>query len=211
MNEIHNIGYVQSIVNRIKEIKPDFVLIGWDIVDSAKSRYVSAFQPFNELNIPVFATLGNHDHMWDSETMPKIFETTNIVPLRNKWIEINWLQIVWIDDKTYRSGKKLTEILQESAIKDNWLFTILISHQPQNLKKLEWFPIDLELAGHTHHGQFIPLSWIIGAFNDYVYWAYHLWDKMAFVSQWIWSRWAPIRIWTQSELVLISLTNSSIK
>jgi predicted MPP superfamily phosphohydrolase len=84
----------------------------------------------------------------------------------------------------------------------------LVSHQPQHLSKLEWYPINLELAGHTHNGQFIPMSRIIRLFNDYSYGAYHLNDMTAFVTQGIGSWWAPIRIGTQRELVLISLIPS---
>jgi len=186
---MHHRWYIQSIVNRIQKIQADFVIIGGDLMNSAKSSYADAFLPFNDLNIPIFATLGNHDHMWDTNAVSKIFETTKIIPLRNKSIEVDWLQIVWIDDKTYRSWKKLPEILQEAKIQDNKEFTLLISHQPQHLKKLDWFPIDLELAWHTHNGQFIPLSWIIHAFNDYAYGTYHHWEKIAFVSQGIGTWW----------------------
>lgn len=202
---IHNKRYIQSIVDRIQKIKPDFVVIGWDLMNNAKINYVDAFLPFNQVSIPIFATLGNHDHMGDSEAVSKIFERTKIIPLRNKSTELNWIQIVWIDDKSYRSWKTLDKIIKETNLQDNNKFTILISHQPQKLKKLDWFPIDLELAWHTHNGQFIPLSWIIHAFNDYAYGLYTYEWKTAFVSQGIWSRWAPIRMGTQSELVVISL------
>jgi len=57
--------------------------------------------------------------------------------LRNQSIEISGLQIVGIDDKSYRNKKKLEDILKESNIKNNGQFTILISHQPQKLNKLE--------------------------------------------------------------------------
>lgn len=171
----------------------------------ANPKYVGAFSPFNQLNIPVYATVWNHDHMGDSTAIDKIFEKTAIVPIRNQSIEIDGIQIVGIDDKSYWGDKKLPEILQESKIADNGMFTILISHQPQKLEKLEGFPIDIELAGHTHNGQFIPINRIIHLFNDYTYGKYQSNGKIVFVSQGIGSWWAPIRIGTQSELVLISL------
>jgi predicted MPP superfamily phosphohydrolase len=42
--------------------------------------------------------------------------------------------------------------------------------------------------------------------NDYAYGKYEYNDMIAFVSQGIGSWWAPIRIGTQSEMVLISLS-----
>jgi len=206
---IHNTRYIQSIVNHIKKIQPDFVLIWGDLMNTAESSYVDAFLPFNQLKIPIYATLWNHDHMWNSGAVLEIFKKTNIIALRNQSIEISGLQIVWIDDKSYRWDKKLTDILNDSKINNNGEFTILISHQPQKLSKLDWYPINLELAWHTHNGQFIPFTWMIGLFNDYTYWKYNYNNMTAFVSQWIGSRWAPIRIWTQSELVLIDLISKN--
>lgn len=203
---IHHHRYIQSIVNQIKKLKPNFVLLGGDLMNTAKLSYVDAFLPFNQLDIPVYATLWNHDHMWNSWAVSQIFEKTNIITLRNKSIDLEELQIVGIDDKSYRWNKKLNDILQESKISNSGQFTILVSHQPQKLIKLSWYPINLELAGHTHNWQFIPFSWIIWLFNDYAYWKYSYNNMIAFISQGIGSRWAPIRIWTQSELVLIYLT-----
>jgi predicted MPP superfamily phosphohydrolase len=47
--------------------------------------------------------------------------------------------------------------------------------------------------------------------NDYAYGEYHLNGMTAFVSQGIGSWWAPIRIGTQSEMVLITLSPISKK
>jgi predicted MPP superfamily phosphohydrolase len=167
--------------------------------------YADAFLPFNQLTMPVYATLGNHDNMWNTEAVFEIFKKTSIVPLRNQSITIDGMQIVGIDDKSYRGKKWLPEILKESNIKDNGKYTILISHQPQKLSKLDWYPIDFEFAGHTHKWQFLPMNLLIGLFNDYSYGHYQDGEKNAFVSQGIGTWWAPIRIGTQSELVLISL------
>jgi hypothetical protein len=73
--------------------------------------------------------------------------------------------------------------LKESNIANNGKYTILLSHQPQNLAKLNGYPINLELAGHTHNGQFIPINRIIRPLNDYAYGEYHLNGMTAFVSQ----------------------------
>lgn len=60
---IHNSKYIQKIVNNIKFIKPDIVLLGGDLMNTAKEDYVSAFLPFNQLEIPIYAILGNHDYI----------------------------------------------------------------------------------------------------------------------------------------------------
>lgn len=205
---IHNRQYVQTIVDRIERLQPDFVVIGGDLMNMSKPMYVDALLPFNQLEMPIYATLGNHDNMWDVTAVSDIAKKTHIILLRNQSVDIEELQLVGIDDKSYRWDKSLTTILQESNIVDNKAFTLLVSHQPQNLQKLTWYPIDLELAWHTHNGQFFPMSWIIRLFNDYAYGEYQFNGMTAFVSQGIGSWWAPFRLWTQREMVLISLQSS---
>jgi predicted MPP superfamily phosphohydrolase len=73
--------------------------------------------------------------------------------------------------------------LKESNITNNNEYTILLSHQPQKLAKLAGYPINLELAGHTHNGQFFPMNRIIRPLNDYAYGKYEYNDMIAFVSQ----------------------------
>jgi predicted MPP superfamily phosphohydrolase len=48
---------------------------------------------------------------------------------------------------------------------------------------------------------------IVDWVNDYGYWPYYHNDKIAFVSQGIGTRGLPFRLGTQSEIVLITLTN----
>ncbi|MEI7562717.1 MAG: metallophosphoesterase [bacterium] len=129
--------------------------------NTAKLSYADAFVPFNQLTMPVYATLGNHDNMGESGAVAQLFAKTKIIPLRNQSIVIDGIQVVGIDDKSYRGKQTLTGILDESKIGNEGLYTILVSHQPQNLGKLAQYPIDLELAGHTHNGQFIPFTWLI--------------------------------------------------
>lgn len=205
VNILQHQSYVQSIVDRIQDLQVDFVIIAWDLMNIAKTDYVDAFLPFNQLDIQVFVTLWNHDNMWDKSAVDKLFQKTKIIPIRNQTIDWQSLQIVWIDDPSYRSGKDLSTIISQTQLNDQSKFTIFVTHQPIHLSKLSSYPIDLQLAWHTHNSQFIPLSWIIGLFNDYSYGLYHYWDQKAFVSQWIGARGAPIRIWTRSEIVLISL------
>ena len=130
-------------------------------MNSANKEYVSGFAPFNQLNIPVYSILGNHDHMGDIEAPYGIFKTTPIIPLVNQSVSISGLQIVGIDDKSVWGDKNLEQILAESNIQTDAQYTILLSHQPEKLSKFNNYPINLELAGHTHRGQIIPFSWLV--------------------------------------------------
>lgn len=204
-NSINSTQYIKRIVAEIQSEHPDLVLIGWDIFDNANTSYIKPLEAFNTLSMPIYAILGNHDHMWDRQAVETLFQITQLQPLINTSILFSGLQIVGIDDKSSRQGQTLQQVLHQSQISSGAQYTILLTHQPQKLDKLTDYPINLELAGHTHRGQFIPLSWLISLFNDYSYGRYYEDGRIAFVSQGIGGWWALLRMGTQSEMVVITL------
>jgi predicted MPP superfamily phosphohydrolase len=175
------------------------------MMNKANEDYPRYFNILQEKETPIFAVMWNHDVMWDKETVKIIPENSSITLLKNESTGIDWIQIVWLTDKSIRWETKLEDHLEECNIKSNNEFTILITHQPISLEKLKDYPIDLEVAGHTHHGQIFWLRKLTEIVNDYWYWKYEENWKTAIVTQWIWTRGLPFRLGTQSEIVIIKL------
>ena len=126
------------------------------------------------------------------------------------------IRIIWLRDKSLWWDKNIDNIMQDILtpklpIKKDYTdykydgFTILMTHQPISLEKLKNYPIDLEVAGHTHHGQIFWLRKLTEIVNDYWYWMFEENWKTAIITQWIWTRWLPFRLWTQSEMVIINI------
>ncbi|MDR0369932.1 MAG: hypothetical protein LBH96_05535 [Candidatus Peribacteria bacterium] len=76
-----------------------------------------------------------------------------IIPLRNQSVIQDHIQIIGIDDKDLREHNNLEGILQQCNIQNINQFSIFLTHRPIHLSQLANYPIDLELAGHTHNGQ----------------------------------------------------------
>ena len=200
--------HVKKIIKTIREEKPDFVIIAWDMMNKANPGYIDYLKAFKSIDdTPIFAVIWNHDVMWDGTIVNDIPENSGIVFLNNTVTKNNSLniQIFGVIDKSIWQGKSLNEIMNQFEFDNKDLFTILVSHQPIWLEKLQDYPIDLEVAWHTHQGQFYWMRKVVKWMNDYAYWEYKLWDRTAFVTQWIWTRWLPFRLWTQSEMVIINL------
>lgn len=230
VDHIYKDFHVKKIQKMIESEKPDFVLIAWDMMNKANEDYPKYFQILQKKESPIFAVMWNHDVMWNKEAYKKIEKIWNIRLLNNQaatflngvtlseWCNAGnsfenctWtIQIVWIKDKSVRWNKNIDQIIQESIsnlsqkYNDNNL-TILITHQPISLDKLKNYPIDLEVAGHTHHGQIFWLRKLTEIVNDYWYWMFEEDWKTAIITQWIWTRWLPFRLGTQSEMVIINL------
>ena len=200
--------HINKILDTIKSQNPDFVIIAWDLMNKPHDSYVNHFSKFKTVkDTPIFAVMWNHDVMWNTEIVKKIPEISGIKFLNNESLEIAWINLIWVIDKSLWWNDSISDILSQIELKDNSdLFSLLVTHQPIWLEKLEDFPIDLEVAWHTHRGQFYWMHKVAELANDYGYWEYKLWDKTAFVTQWIWTWWLPFRLWSQSEIVMINLT-----
>lgn len=202
--------HINQILKTIETEKPDFVIIAWDLMNKPHKTYVDYFSAFKSVkDTPIFAVIGNHDVMWNGTIINDIPKNSGIVLLNNAITKNDSLniQIAGIKDKSIWEGKSLDEIMNKVDFDNSrdW-FTILVTHQPIGLEKLENYPVDLEVAWHTHRGQFYGIMELSRMANDYLYWEYKYWDKTAFVTQWIWTWWLPFRLWTQSEMVIINLT-----
>lgn len=202
--------HVKKIIRTINEEKPDFVIIAWDLMNKPNINYIDYLSWFKEIkDIPIFAVKWNHDVMWNGTIVNKIPENSGIIFLNNAVMNNDSLniQVTGTVDKSTWWNETINEVLGQIEFDNtkDW-FTILITHQPIKLEKLKDYPIDLEVAWHTHHGQFYGIMELSRLANDYLYGEYKLWDRTAFVTQWIWTWGLPFRLWTQSEIVLINLT-----
>ena len=200
--------HLSTIQKKIMEEQPDLVLIAWDMLNKPNIQYIEYYKWFwYKENIPIIAVVWNHDVMWDNNIVYNISKTSNIQILKNQSITIGWIQIIWLNDKSQQdSSFSLEDIISSSNIVfGDKSFNILLTHQPIWLEKLDNYPIDLEVAWHTHNGQFFWLRKFVATVNDYWYGKYEHNNKLAFVTQWIWTRWLPFRLWTQSEIVLINI------
>ena len=202
--------HINQILKTIKSEKPDFVIIAWDLMNKPNTTYLKYFSAFKSVkDTPIFAVIWNHDVMWNGRIVNDIPKNSGIVFLNNAVTKNNSfnIQIAGLIDKSIWENKSLDEIVSDVDFDNtkDW-FTILVTHQPINLEKLEDYSIDLEVAWHTHRGQFYWIMELSRMANDYLYGEYKLWDKIAFVTQWIWTRGLPFRLWTQSEMVIINLT-----
>lgn len=208
VDHILSTTHIKELKKQISLLQPDFVLIAGDLVNRAKLGYAEYFKELQEIKTPIFAVMGNHDIMGNKEILQKIEQYSSIRFLDNESTNIDGIQLVGIEDKSNRNGGNLKDILEKTEIQnDDQLFTILITHQPIHLSKLEEYTIDLEVAWHTHRGQFFGMRKVVDRANDYGYWPYQHNERTAFVSQGIGTRGLPFRLGTQSEVVLITLTN----
>lgn len=200
---------LKKYVRLINEQQPDILLIGGDLIDNFIDpvNNMRMDEELSELIAPlgIYMVLGNHEYFGEGlDHVQKFLDRTPVTLLRDSLITLpNGLQILGRDDRHNLRRKPMsnwkTEINPENPV-------ILIDHQPYELASTREAGIDLQFSGHTHRGQVWPFNWL----TDYLFEVSHgykqIGDSHIVVSSGL-SLWgAPIRIGTDSEIVVLNIS-----
>lgn len=110
-----------------------------------------------------YAVTGNHEYIGGAEQACKYLTEHEITLIRDDYIKIaDSFYIIGREDRaikwfTGKTRKTLREIMHGA---DKNLPLILMDHQPLGLEEARENDIDLQLSGHTHHGQLWPFNFI---------------------------------------------------
>ena len=214
-----------DLVEKIKNSKPNIIVITGDLVDSYKTNINIAISFVKKINniAPIYYVTGNHEARIDNynELKDKLEENKVIILddkleiIKNNNSEIN---LIGIDDPTFNFNtyRNDSTIIQDSLVpiqynKNN--FNILLSHRPELIETYAKNNFDLVLSGHSHGGQIrIPfIGGLIapnqGLFPKYTNGIYETDNTKMIVSRGIGNSILPFRVNNRPELVIIELKN----
>jgi predicted MPP superfamily phosphohydrolase len=209
-------GRLEKMVCRINEIKPDLVILAGDLLDEIQEPIFrhDIGAPLRNLKAVngIYGITGNHEYIGGVENAVNYIETLGIKMLRDSTIKVNnELYLCGREDRSKggwfsgKSRKNLPELLKNVDFKDP---VILLDHQPFHFDDVVNNKVDLQLSGHTHHGQFWPISWITRAIYE-LSWGYLKKGNTHFYVSNGFGTWGPpIRIGNRPEIVIIHLVNS---
>lgn len=177
----------EELVERMEKQKPDVVLVTGDFVDDETSRedMVKCCRALGKMKTTygVYFAFGNHDKGYYGAEYRGFSAQELIAQLGENNVTVLQDENVLIDDRFYiigrkdrsedlmGSGRAQMEDLVEGL--DSSKYMIVMDHQPGDYENQARAGVDLVLSGHTHGGQFIPLTILgkIGGFagNDRTY------------------------------------------
>jgi uncharacterized protein len=204
---------VQKMVEMINSQKPDIILFAGDILDQSDKKifHDDTGSPLRSLIAPygVYAITGNHEYFGGVENAVKYIESLNIRMLRDSAILIDDKFILaGREDRQRQSmtGKQRKPISAILAGMDKDYPIILLDHQPFKLDEAVQNEVDLQVSGHTHHGQFWPLNLFTNAIYE-LSWGFEKRGNTSFYVSNGYGTWGPpVRIGNRPEIVLIRLT-----
>jgi predicted MPP superfamily phosphohydrolase len=157
---------LDSMVARINALNPDLVLLPGDIVDEDLAPVIRQNLGETLRNLKsrwgVFAITGNHEYIGGVEEACAYLSDHAVTVLRDRVVKLHdRVYLVGREDRSIRRTGKNRKPLQElMAGADQKYPTILMDHQPFQLQEGETNGVDLQISGHTHHGQLWPLNLI---------------------------------------------------
>jgi hypothetical protein len=201
-----------KIIDGMNSLNPDIILLAGDIVDDKaeilEQRKIG--ESFKKLNpkYGVYTINGNHEFINEVEASDKYAEHLGMKVLRDEYelIDSSFYIIgredVVMKQFTGKERKALGDII--STINSNHP-KILLDHTPVKLEQAEKNGIDLQLSGHTHHGQIWPGNIITNMIYE-VSWGYKKKGKTQYYVTSGAGTWGPpVRTGSKSEIVNIKI------
>lgn len=198
---------LNDYVEMINAERPDLILIAGDLIDNSLKPLRQA--PFDsllsELKAPlgIYMVPGNHEYISGMEESEEYLKHTPIALLSDSIVTLpNGVQIIGRDDRSNRKRKSLEDLMSQANPQRP---IIVLDHQPYHLAKVDSLGVDIQLSGHTHHGQVWPLSIV----TDHLYEQSHGYRKWNNSHIWVssgLSLWGPpFRIGTNSDMAVMEI------
>lgn len=220
---------MEKMVNMINAESPDLVVFAGDIFDNS---YDAVYQPEKltklfatiESRYGVYAVYGNHDvdetliggfsvaedkYAFRDERMDQFLLDSNMIVLEDEVTSIaddNIYIIGRLDAEKAGDGTNNRKSIEElTKGLDHSKLIIDLEHEPVELGRVSASGVDLMLCGHTHAGQFFPLT-IIQPLVWENHWGLKKIDQMySVVTSGIGVYGPDMRVFTDSEVVSIQL------
>ncbi len=203
---------LSELVDKINSQKPDIVLFAGDVFDEDITSVINngLGKYFEQIKSPmgIYAITGNHEYFGDVEQKIKYLTDHGVKVLRDSTVLIDSLfYLIGRDDRqsNYSRGKQRKSITELVSSLDKRKPLILLDHQPFKLNESEENGIDLQISGHTHHGQLWPFNYITNAIYELSS-GYKKINKTHFIVSNGYGTWGPpMRLGNRPEILVIDL------
>ncbi len=200
---------LRRIVERVNTLAPDLVVITGDLADEKPAHLTEAMLLLGNLRARhgVLAVPGNHDFFagvdagehWEG----------GIRFLRNERVTVaGAIEVYGIDDDpavARTQGSRTACFEQVIGSETRQSPSIVLFHQPLGYPRLAEMGVGLVLSGHTHGGQFWPVSWLSRLFYPYNAGHYQIGASHFYVSRGTGTWGPPMRLGVPSEIVHMRL------
>ncbi|HPV40706.1 MAG TPA: metallophosphoesterase [Spirochaetota bacterium] len=203
---------LQTMVDMVNVLQPDVVLLAGDIVDEDLAPVIK--NNLGELlrtirsRYGTYAVTGNHEYIGGVEAACRYLADHGVTVLRDRSVLIdNRFYLVGREDRSitqFGGGRRLPldAIMKDVDLKRP---VIMMDHQPYHLSEAAEHGVDLQVSGHTHHGQLWPFNFITSLIYEVSRGLKRIGKAHVFVSCGYGTWGPPVRVGMVPEVVHIQL------
>jgi uncharacterized protein len=209
LSSINGNGFSKDIVDKINALNPDIVFVAGDLVDDKATllRDKEIGYSFKDIRSPmgVYGITGNHEYINGVDSSVNYMKELKVIPLRDTSITINnGFVLIGREDRSrgLKKRKSLKDLVEGA---DKNLPVILMDHTPFQLEEAMENGIDLQLSGHTHHGQMFPINLITSKIYEISRGYKNKGNTQYYVSSGVGTWGPPVRTGSRSEIVNLKI------
>ena len=207
--------WLERLVDRINDLKPDLVAITGDLTDGDPDMLFAEIAPLANLKSTygTFFVTGNHEYYSNVNKWIHHIKKLGVRVLRNESVSLgrdeHRFYLAGVDDyasagMTPGHGQDITSAVADIP-KDEAI--VLLAHQPRAVIEAAKKNVDLVLSGHTHGGQIFPFSLLVGLQQPYNKGLYHhTAETDIYVNQGTFMWGPPMRLGTECEITELILS-----
>jgi predicted MPP superfamily phosphohydrolase len=194
--------FAEQMVRRVNALKPDLIVITGDLVDGRLSELRPHIEPLRHLRARdgVYCVTGNHEYYWNADAWLSHIRSLGIHVLRNEHVTLDALVLAGVDDST--AGEDVPAAV---ADRDPARPLVLLAHHPRTIARARTAGVDLQLSGHTHGGQLLPLGYLARLFDPKVSGLARFGATWLYVSEGTGFWGPPLRVGTRCEIAALTL------
>ena len=201
--------FLDRVIGKLREIKPDIVVATGDIVDGQRDDLEALARHFHSYTPPLgaFAVTGNHEYYAGLENSLSFLRNAGFTVLRGESAKAGGIVLVGVDDPNALSSGQQARLDTSKAPSSVTAsdFIVLLKHQPVVGSDTSF---DLQLSGHIHGGQIFPFVYLTRLTYGVHTGLTELADgRRLYVSRGAGTWGPPIRLFAAPEITLITITS----
>jgi len=204
-------SHTERIVATINGLRPDLVAIVGDLVDGTVAELGEAAAPLRDLVSPhgSFFVTGNHEYFSDARAWLAELARLDVHPLRNERLTVRRgaanFDLAGINDVTGRGHGDAPDLGRALEGRDTTRPVVLLAHQPVQVADAARRGVDLQLSGHTHGGQMVPLTFLVQAQQHMLAGLVKVQDTWLYVTRGAGFWGPPVRVGAPPDITVVEL------
>ncbi|HXA48484.1 MAG TPA: metallophosphoesterase, partial [Burkholderiaceae bacterium] len=162
--------YLDAIVKKVNQLKPDMIAVTGDLVDGSVAQLQMHTASLGKLSARhgAYFVTGNHEYYSNAHEWIAEIRRLGLTVLMNEHVllrhEHATVLVAGVNDYGAHHFDESHRSDPQAAIKGSpsqIAVKILLAHQPRTAEAAADAGFDLQLSGHTHGGQFFPWNFFV--------------------------------------------------